>query len=167
MTTHISLTNRKGSPGSGSSMPRRHSTHPVGYLMHDEHTDCPYLLWVRPFTMSSPLRKALGYYGLCRLLPNHSRSSLLKRSLVTTPKSTCLAPIGSCLDTGRSPSRVSPGLGQPVAPSGIFTGRFVCCHSMAPLGRSPRIRENIGDVRDIRTFNHDVAGGHACRAKLA
>ena len=65
MITHSSLTNRKGSPGSGSSAPRRHSTHPVGYLMHDEHTGCPYLLWVRPFTVSSRLREALGYYGLC------------------------------------------------------------------------------------------------------
>jgi len=56
------------------------------------------------------------------------------------PTPTCLAPVGSCLDTGHSRSRVSPGLGQPVAPAGIFTGRRVCGHSMAPLGRSPRIR---------------------------
>jgi hypothetical protein len=45
-------------------MPRRHSTHPVGFIVHDEHIGSPYLLRVRPFTVSSLLEEAFGYYDL-------------------------------------------------------------------------------------------------------
>ena len=48
----------------------------------------------------------------------------MRRSRLMTRVPSCLAPIGSYLDTGRSPSRVSPGLGQPVAPAGNFTRRI-------------------------------------------
>jgi hypothetical protein len=45
-------------------MPRRQNTHPVGFIVPDEHIGSPYLFWVRPFTMSSLLEEAFGYYGL-------------------------------------------------------------------------------------------------------
>jgi len=44
MITHSSLTEYKQPLGSSGPMSRRHITHPIGFIVPDEHIASPYLL---------------------------------------------------------------------------------------------------------------------------
>ncbi len=60
----------------------------------------------------------------------------------------------------------SPGLGQPVAPAGTFTGRLTRRHAKARLGRSPKDK-NVNFCNTTAAFTvSPEPGALSCRANL-
>jgi hypothetical protein len=114
-----SLTNCKGSPGSSNSMSRRQITHPVGFIVTDERIDSPLPALSSALHPVPPIRG--GIWLLWPRLTSAQSPHKFPHEALSCDDTACL-PVPSFWFVSRHRADrfpLSPGLGQPVAPTGM------------------------------------------------